>query len=115
AVMVLFRAVCAGAATLDARAAAPSDDHGSADGPGARAAGLIGFAPPGSLAATRGRAVAERFALGRRYELTFGVANAFAAENRAAIARLEEALAATPGVRRVAGPARLLAVGGGGT
>lgn len=62
------------------------------------------------MVARRGRAVAERFGLARRFELTLQVGNAYAGETRLAIARIEAAVAAVVGVRRVIGPARLLAV-----
>jgi hypothetical protein len=71
---------------------------------------LLGeFAPPDGRGTRRGREVAERFELGRRFELTLAVSNAFSDQNRAAVARLESALAALPGVRQVIGPARLQA------
>lgn len=66
------------------------------------------FAPPESAETRRGRAVAERFELGRRFILTLDVANAFSAQNQAAIARAEARIAAIAGVRQVIGPARLL-------
>jgi hypothetical protein len=77
---------------------------------------LVAFAPPRSQAALRGREVAARFELGQRLELVLQVNNAFAAQNRAAVARAESLIAAIPGVRKVAGPAGLLAltVDGGG-
>jgi len=47
------------------------------------------FAPPESAETRRGHAVAERFQLSRRFILTLDVANAFSAQNQAAIARAE--------------------------
>lgn len=72
------------------------------------AAGEGAFAPPDSADTRRGEAVAARFELGRRFMLTLDVANAFSAQNQAAIARAEARIAAIPGVRQVIGPARLL-------
>jgi len=66
------------------------------------------FAPPDTAETRRGWAVAERFELRRRFILTLDVANAFSAQNQAAIARAEARIAAIPGVERVIGPARLL-------
>jgi hypothetical protein len=74
----------------------------------ARAAGA--FAPPDSVETRRGAAVAERFELARRFELTLGISNAFTEQNRAAMARVESRVAAVPGVRQVIGPARLQAI-----
>jgi len=71
---------------------------------------LSRFAPPESQAVIRGRVAAERFGLGRRFELSLQVNNAFAAQNRRAIGRAETAIAALPGVRRVIGPAGLLEI-----
>ncbi len=68
------------------------------------------FAPPESQTVMRGREVAARFGLGRRFELTLQVNNAFAAQNRLGIARAEALIAQIPGVRRVIGPSGLLAV-----
>ena len=65
------------------------------------------FAPPDTAETRRGWAVAERFELRRRFILTLDVANAFSAQNQAAIARAEARIAAIPGVERVIGPARL--------
>jgi len=67
------------------------------------------FAPPDSAATRRGREVAERFELSQRFTLSLDVANAFSAQNQAAIARAEARVSAIPGVRQVIGPARLLA------
>ena len=72
------------------------------------AAGEGGFAPPDSAETRRGLSVAERFDLGHRFVLTMDVANAFSAQNQAAIARAEAHIAAIPGVQQVIGPARLL-------
>lgn len=72
------------------------------------AAGEGAFAPPDSAQTRRGWAVAERFSLARRFVLTLDVANAFSAQNQAAMARAEARVAAVPGVRQVIGPARLL-------
>lgn len=66
-----------------------------------------GFAPPGAPETRRGAAVAERFELGRRFVLELEVANAFSAQNQAAIPRAEARVAAVPGVRQVIGPAGL--------
>ena len=71
-------------------------------------AGDGAFAPPDSVETRRGWAVAERFELTQRFVLTLDVANAFSAQNQAAIARAEARIAAIPGVRHVIGPARLL-------
>lgn len=71
---------------------------------------LVRFAPPDSQAAVRGREVAARFDLGRRFELSLQVNNAFAAQNRVGIARAESLISAIPGVRKVIGPAGLLAL-----
>lgn len=71
---------------------------------------LSRFAPPESQAVIRGRVAADRFGLGRRFELSLQVNNAFAAQNRRAIGRAETAIAALPGVRRVIGPAGLLEI-----
>ncbi len=72
---------------------------------------LVGFAPPESVAAQRGREVALRFDLGARFELALQVNNAFTAQNRQAMARAEARIAAIPGVRKVVGPGGLLALG----
>ncbi|MES1206241.1 MAG: hypothetical protein ABUS79_09920 [Pseudomonadota bacterium] len=69
-----------------------------------------GFAPPDGAAAERGRAVASRFDLAGRFEFTFQVNNAFTAQNRRAIATAERRIAAIAGVRKVTGPAGLLAI-----
>ncbi|MEO5768805.1 MAG: hypothetical protein ABIS92_10680, partial [Polyangia bacterium] len=71
---------------------------------------IVRYVPADSVAAVRGRQVAMRFDLGRRFELTLQVNNAFAAQNRRAIARAEAEIAAIPGVRRVIGPSGLLTV-----
>src|SRR5947207_1900625 len=62
------------------------------------------------MVARRGRAVADRFGLARRFELTLQVGNAYAPETRLAIARIEAAVASVVGVRRVTGPTRLLSL-----
>ena len=54
--------------------------------------------------------MAARFDLGRRFELSLQVNNAFAAQNRVGIARAESLISAIPGVRKVVGPAGLLAL-----
>lgn len=71
---------------------------------------VVRYVPPDSAAAVRGQEVALRFNLGRRFELTLQVNNAFAAQNRRAIARAEALIAAIPGVRRVTGPSALLTI-----
>jgi hypothetical protein len=71
---------------------------------------LLRFAPGLSPAVLRGRDVAWRFGLVRRFELTLQVNNAFAGQNRQAIGRAEASIAAIPGVRQVIGPAGLLAL-----
>ncbi len=71
---------------------------------------LLRFAPGGSPLVLRGRDVALRFGLARRFELTLRVNNAFAAQNRQSIGRAETLIAAIPGVRQVVGPAGLLAL-----
>jgi len=72
-------------------------------------AGDGAFAPPDSAETRRGWAVADRFELSHRFILTLDVANAFSAQNQAAISRAEARVANIPGVRRVIGPGRLLA------
>lgn len=95
-----FGRVLVAAWAFGAAAAAPSR--------GAAAPSVLGgFAPPDSVETRRGREVAARFELGRRFELTLEVSNAFSDQNRVAIAHLEAAIAAIPGVRQVIGPARL--------
>ena len=71
---------------------------------------VVRFSPPDSEAAIRGREVALRFDFGSRFELALQVNNAFTAQNRDAIARTEARIAAIPGVRKVIGPAGLLAI-----
>ncbi len=82
----------------------------------ARAAGTFSWAPADSPAVARGRQVAARFDQESLFEISVEVNNAFALENRRAIAVAEEELRRVPGVRRVFGPAQLadLAVDGSG-
>ena len=77
-----------------------------ASGP-ARAAGTFGWAPLDSPAVARGREVAARFDQESLFEISVEVNNAFALDNRRAIAVAEEELRRIPGVRRVFGPAQL--------
>ncbi|MBC8132198.1 MAG: hypothetical protein H7X95_04390, partial [Deltaproteobacteria bacterium] len=70
----------------------------------------IRYLPPQAPSAVRGRTVAMRYGLGRRFQLTLQVNNVFAAQNRQAIARAESLIGAIPGVRRVIGPSGLLAI-----
>jgi hypothetical protein len=87
----------------------------AASGP-ARAAGTFGWAPVDSPVVARGREVAARFDQESLFEISVEVNNAFALDNRRAIAVAEEELRRIPGVRRVFGPAQLadLAVDGRG-
>ena len=82
----------------------------------ARAAGTFSWAPLDSPAVARGREVAARFDQESLFEISVEVNNAFALDNRRAIAVAEEELRRIPGVRRVFGPAQLadLAVDGRG-
>ncbi|HEX2660927.1 MAG TPA: hypothetical protein VHU40_21745, partial [Polyangia bacterium] len=73
--------------------------------------GALAFVPVSSEAGRRGADAIARFGLANRYQLTFEVANAYSAETRAAVARVEQRLASVPGVRRVWGPSRLLDLG----
>jgi hypothetical protein len=76
----------------------------------ARAADPWAWVPRDAPALAAGHAVAGRFQLAGLVELTVEVDNAFSATNRAALATVEQRLAALPGVRRVLGPAALLDV-----
>jgi hypothetical protein len=71
---------------------------------------MVALAPPESVAARLGREVALRFDLGRRFELALQINDAFTAQNRIGIARATALIAAIPGVRKVIGPADLLAI-----
>jgi hypothetical protein len=73
----------------------------------ARAAGTFSWAPLDSPAIARGREVAARFDQESLFEISVEVNNAFALDNRRAIAVAEEELRRIPGVRRVFGPAQL--------
>jgi hypothetical protein len=73
----------------------------------ARAAGTFSWAPADSPAVARGREVAARFDQESLVEISVEVNNAFALDNRRAIAVAEEELRRIPGVRRVFGPAQL--------
>jgi hypothetical protein len=82
----------------------------------ARAAGTFSWAPLESPAVARGREVSARFDQESLFEISVEVNNAFALDNRRAIAVAEEELRRVPGVRRVFGPAQLsdLSVDGSG-
>jgi hypothetical protein len=71
---------------------------------------VVDLAPPESQAFRRGREVGLRFDLARRFDLVLQVNNAFSAKNREAIAVVAARISNLPGVRRVIGPAGLLAL-----
>src|SRR5258708_9708828 len=73
------------------------------------AADPFAWMPPGAPALVRGRQVADRFDLLATWEITVEIDNAFSQANRRALIALERRLANLPGVRRVLGPAHLLA------
>ena len=73
-------------------------------------ADALRYAPPHEPAVRRGAEVAQAFGFGRRYDLTLPVNDVFSAQNRAAIPRVQSALAVLPGVSGVAGPAGLLSL-----
>lgn len=78
--------------------------------PAARAADSFAWTPADDPAIARGREVGNRFDLLAAWEIVLPVDNAFSAENRRALAELEQRLAAVAGVRSVTGPSGLLDV-----
>jgi hypothetical protein len=101
-VAALVGAAAAWTEAMPARAAAgDGDDHSP---------GIVKLAPPQSQAFRRGREAGLRFDLARRFDLVLQVNNAFSAQNRKAIADVAARIAKLPGVRKVIGPAGLLAL-----
>jgi hypothetical protein len=76
----------------------------------ARAADAFAWTPADHPAVIRGREVGNRFDLLSAWEVVLPLDNAFSAENRRALAALEQRLGAVAGIRKVVGPATLLDV-----
>jgi hypothetical protein len=76
----------------------------------ARAADSFAWTPVDHPAVIRGREVGNRFDLLSAWEVVLPLDNAFSAENRRALAALEQRLGAVAGIRKVVGPATLLDV-----